>query len=335
MFGRLVGLVAATTILGASVAAAQERPGAERVEQARRSRNPAVRAAAERVDPEGHYPVRWDEHWTAVHWAEYPLVFAMLTFPRWGSLFITSRDEASFRGGIIIDDPVRDLVRLRSEEDRDAADAVSDVLWPLTQHYSLIDIFFVVPVLHDQQELAWRMFWIQAEAKGLAAVITWPTARLAGRERPIGSDCDRDPDYSVDCNRSNRFRSFYSGHVAMTVTGAGLTCANHENMNIYGGGWADRIPCLTSVASAAVVSVLRLMSDKHYFTDVFTGAMIGFAAGYLWPSLVRYSGEEGPADPQYDHPGDDDRASRPPIRAAVVPWGTPEGIGVGVVGIVD
>ena len=330
-------LMAVGMLLVTTGASAQDRDRRESLAGARRSPNPEVREAAARVDDEGHYPVRWDEHWTPVHWAEYPFVFLAVTYAAWGNLFLTSSSDASFRGGILLDEPVRSFARLSREEDRITADAISDILWPLTQYYPLVDSLFVAPIIHREPELAWRMFWIQAEAKGLAAVITWTTSRSVGRERPIGSDCDNDPEYSPDCDSDNRYRSFYSGHVAMTVVGAGLTCAQHENMNLYGGGWADRLPCLLSIASASTVGVLRIMSDKHYLSDVIVGAAIGFGAGYLWPSLVRYSGEAGPADPQYDHPGDDERPARrrPAVRAALVPWGTPDSVGLGLVGVTD
>ena len=88
-------------------------------------------------------------------------------------------------------------------------------------------------------------------------------------------------------------------------------------------GWANRLPCLASIGSSIAIGVLRMMADKHYFTDVLMGGLVGFGAGYVWPSLVRYLG---------DAEGDDEDETNVHTRAAVVPWGDSTTIGVAVIG---
>jgi membrane-associated phospholipid phosphatase len=278
----------------------------------------SVRAQDEDPAEPPEQEVAWQPQWSAVHWAEYPLVVAAITLPFWGGLLVPPQDEARVRGGILIDEPIRDVLYLESVQGREDADLISDIIWPIVKNYSLIDLWFVVPVLHEEPALAWKMTWIHAEAMGIAAVLTWPIGRFTGRERPIGADCDRDSSYSTDCEIDNRYRSFFSGHVATAVAGAGLTCVHHQNLPIYGDGWANHIPCIASIGGAAAVGVLRIMADKHYFSDVLIGAVVGFGAGYLWPSLVRYRG--------------DAEESGNGTRATIVPWGDPTSIGVSVIG---
>ncbi|MDB4987793.1 MAG: hypothetical protein JWN04_2971, partial [Myxococcaceae bacterium] len=43
--------------------------------------------------------------------------------------------------------------------------------------------------------------------------------------------------------------------------------------------WALGVPL------AALTGYLRLAADKHYFTDVLTGALVGSAVGFLVPWL--------------------------------------------------
>jgi membrane-associated phospholipid phosphatase len=38
---------------------------------------------------------------------------------------------------------------------------------------------------------------------------------------------------------------------------------------------------------AATTATLRMIADKHYFTDVLVGAAVGSAAGFLVPHLHR------------------------------------------------
>jgi hypothetical protein len=60
------------------------------------------------------------------------------------------------------------------------------------------------------------------------------TKRLVARERPFGAAC-AGSEYTEGCEDLDRFRSYYSGHAAITATGAGLVCAHHTRVPLYGG----------------------------------------------------------------------------------------------------
>src|SRR5690606_36190453 len=72
------------------------------------------------------------------------------------------------------------------------------------------------------------------------------------------------------------------------ATGAGLACAHHTHLPLYGGGIADLRACLGAVTLTLTTGALRIASDKHWATDVLTGHLIGFSVGYVLPSLLYY-----------------------------------------------
>jgi membrane-associated phospholipid phosphatase len=59
-------------------------------------------------------------------------------------------------------------------------------------------------------------------------------------------------------------------------------------MPLYGGGLPDGLACGLLLAISAVDGVGRLVADKHYASDVITGALVGSAIGYLTPTLLHY-----------------------------------------------
>src|SRR5688500_17410478 len=79
----------------------------------------------------------WDEHWSRIHWVEYPLILAMATFPVWGG-FVSERgypETGNIRGGWLIDEPIRDVLVLQTRGARETAAQISDWIWLVTQYY--------------------------------------------------------------------------------------------------------------------------------------------------------------------------------------------------------
>ncbi len=76
--------------------------------------------------------------------------------------------------------------------------------------------------------------------------------------------------------------SFYSGH---TTTAFALAVSAATLYDLRGGEHRGAV-WTTALLLAAGVGYLRIGADKHYFTDVLVGALVGAAAGWLVPKLL-------------------------------------------------
>ena len=82
---------------------------------------------------------------------------------------------------------------------------------------------------------------------------------------------------------TDNYRSFYSGHTASTFAVGIAYARTHElrhpggdaNWAVYGG----------AVLVGSAVATLRVISGKHFPTDVLVGALAGVAVGLLVPAL--------------------------------------------------
>jgi membrane-associated phospholipid phosphatase len=204
------------------------------------------------------------------------------------------------RGGVLFDAPLREWLRIDDASARATASDISDVSQAFMLAYPLADAWATAGLAHGNTDAALQMTLINAQAIALSMTVVLLTKNLVGRERPYGLDCGPDS----RCGGEARNQSFISGHSAAAFTGAGLVCAHHEAMPLYGGGGADLAACLGGLTVASMTGVLRVASDSHYATDVLAGAAVGLASGYLMPKLLYYrTGRAGLAD-QEDEPMD-------------------------------
>ena len=192
-------------------------------------------------------------------------------------------------GGVLIDDSVRDLLHLRDRPSRGFAARASDVLvninliWPY-----LVDTLIIAWGIDDSRDAAGQMFMINGLAYVLTTASLTATKNLIARERPYHDECLEDIEYDGGCLEPDRFRSFFSGHAAYAFTGASLMCIHHANLPLYDSAIADGAACITSLTIAAAVATLRIVADKHYFTDVLVGAVVGVLSGLVLPATFHY-----------------------------------------------
>lgn len=102
-----------------------------------------------------------------------------------------------------------------------------------------------------------------------------------GRERPFVHILPAEEKASTNIPSDN-YTSFYSGHTAFAFTLA-VSSATVATMRGYGSApwlWAY------GLSMAATTGYLRIAADRHYFTDVVTGAMVGSAIGFAVPYLL-------------------------------------------------
>ncbi|WP_437585468.1 phosphatase PAP2 family protein [Sorangium sp. So ce1000] len=142
---------------------------------------------------------------------------------------------------------------------------------------------------------------IVTEAMMVAMDLNQLTKYLVGRQRPYahfdnvnvlcaGEGCSRPPPHDDDF-------SFFSGHTTAVFS---LAAASGAVASIRGYRAAPWI-WAQGMAIAVLSGYLRMAGDRHYFTDVLTGAALGFAAGALIPTLFHRPppGVAGPDAPRF------------------------------------
>lgn len=239
----------------------------------------------------------WDPRWQKFRPSEYVLTGVA------GSaalvLYFGVHDARAPRlsGGVLFDDYFREALRLRDPEQRDAARTVSDWTALSTMGWAIAVDSLIVPLARGSTELSGQMLLMDAEAFSFSTLITTLIFKTVARARPSYVDCERDSNYDPLC-KLHPMGSFPSGHTNTAFTGAGLSCAHHLHVPLYGDRTADVLACAGTLALAATTGTLRVVGDRHYATDVLVGAMIGFAVGYGMPTLLHYGKvQDDPATP--------------------------------------
>jgi membrane-associated phospholipid phosphatase len=254
--------------------------------------------------------VEWNAAWPRFRTSEAVVTGAML-LPIAGALFLYPSPGANLHGGILFDDAVRSALVPESRSARDRAATWSNGPYNVLLAYPLlVDTAIVTWGLHGAGDVALEMLGMDLESYAIAGGIALTFQKL-GRVRPAEKGCKTDPNYSPKCDNPVALnQSFLSGHSAMAFTGAGLVCAHHKNLPLYGGGAPDVAICVLSLATASATGVLRLMSDNHYATDVLLGVGVGLVSGYALPEWLHYAGSsegqrQGPSGflPTYRSPG--------------------------------
>lgn len=234
--------------------------------------------------------------------------------------------DARWRGGILADEAVRDGLRIGSADGRELAASMSDLLLTLTIANAMVLDAVVLPLVHDDPQLAIDASLAYSLALGITLVLGDVVKSVVRRARPYERACQGDPS-QPGCGTEDAYASFYSLHTAAAFTSAGFSCAMHLERSLYGDLAADALSCSASLAAASVVGVLRIAADRHYLTDVLVGGLLGFAVGYLVPTLM--------VPPRREH-GSDAPAVEAVSRPLVLPMvglGPDGGLGTGTFGI--
>lgn len=234
--------------------------------------------------------LEWDPEWRRVGTPEYVATgafFGGFAAIRFG---VSPADVALWTSPLPLDREIRSGLVATTRSGRRTTGLISDsIAIASVAQPMLIDGLLVAAVVRRSSNVAWQMEVINTEAYAFSLFLNMAAKRFFARQRPYGIMCKADPEYT-DCEDLDRYRSFYSGHASLTATSAGLTCAHHTHLPLYGGGVADPLACGVAVVGTLATGALRITSDKHWASDVLVGHVMGFVAGYVLPSLIYYGG---------------------------------------------
>jgi membrane-associated phospholipid phosphatase len=274
--------------------------------------------------PTGRTGLHWHNHWRTAGTREFITIPALAAGWVGVELFSSQPSRPRWKSPILFDRAARDALRIPSEKGRRTAATVSDAIfvWEIV-HPSVIDPLLVAWWHRKAPFVSWQMTVINAQAYALTLLVTESVKRSTLRARPRvdTAQCARNPG-SNGCG-ATAYQSFFSGHAAVTATGAGLLCAHHTQLNLYQSDLLDGSTCLLAVLGTATTGAMRIASDNHWTSDVLVGHLTGYASGYLLPTLLYYQDfrispheHEQPAGPVF----------------ATLPMITPDSLGLGVFG---
>jgi len=233
-------------------------------------------------------PLKWNPAWPRFGWSGW------IVGGSFGALAATMAivgpvGSDPWIGGEGPDESVRDALRAGSEEGRRTRRDISDVLLTTTVTYSLADALLVAGWYRRSPEVAKQMALIDLEVFAVTQGVIGLVKSLANRERPFGRICGSErPETARDCDSSERFYSFPSGHAGHTFAAAASNCTHHIYLGLYGRRWADALSCVAGFTLAATTGVMRIAGDMHYFSDVMVGAGIGTLVGFGVPWFFHY-----------------------------------------------
>ena len=166
-------------------------------------------------------------------------------------------------------------------ENTQAADDASDVLDFVVLPVAVLGADALLASRHGALRGWDEDALVIVEAAMIAAAVNQVVKFSVGRERPFVHALDPDEKTKTEHPDDNNL-SFYSGHtsLAFALAGAGGSVAT---MRGYRHGW---VVWPVAGAMAAGVGYLRIGADKHWFTDVATGAVVGGAIGVGVPYLL-------------------------------------------------
>ncbi len=134
---------------------------------------------------------------------------------------------------------------------------------------------------HDCVE-TWDMVGDLFESVSLAVFVSEVIKVASGRERPLGDHCRESSSPDGNCRDDDRNLSFVSGHATIAAAGAAISCRFARERQAFGSSPTARIaPCAVGLATAFTAGALRILSDRHWSTDVLVGFGLGVVIGHF------------------------------------------------------
>jgi hypothetical protein len=192
------------------------------------------------------------------------------------------------------DSTLRDALTARTRTGRDHARLVGDVGFRILNVYPYFDSLVIAGLAHGSGDTALQTSLINTESLAIAGFVSIGFERLIGRARPSAEECAKNPSHERFCGDADRYSSLLSGHTAIAFAGAGLVCAHHGNLPLYGQP-GDTAACMTAFGLAISSGVARVVNDRHWSSDIVLAAALGTTAGYVLPVVLHYTPNSGAA----------------------------------------
>jgi membrane-associated phospholipid phosphatase len=201
---------------------------------------------------------------------------------------ISTGPFGNWQGGVLFDDSIRNGLRASSLRAREQASQISDVgLVSLVTLPFILNAGILSSLKYSDLTGAGRIALITLESYSFSIFAQQLISHVSYRSRPAQLEClNGNSGYYPDCGTVTGFNSFFSGHTSMAFTAAGLVCRHNESLELISNPLERDFVCGGALAVAGGVGLLRIVSDRHYFSDVLTGGLVGFFSGYLLPVLL-------------------------------------------------
>ncbi len=164
-----------------------------------------------------------------------------------------------------------------SPEWGDRSDFTRDILV-----FSSLIIMTAPPVIKAEWTKALTVATMFAESSLLLAGVTSLTKVAVGRKRPYLYNTDLPAEERLAA-RDDPYSSFFSGHTSTAFMAAAFLSKVFND--IHGPSIWSKLVWGTSLSLAALTGFARVKASMHYPSDVIAGAAVGFAIGYLIPTL--------------------------------------------------
>lgn len=239
--------------------------------------------------------VRWHDEWPRFR----PLEYVYTVVALGGGLalrFALPSPDHNWRGGILVDDAIIDRMHLRNADNLSIARTMTDSAFYGAMAYRAVDSIAVPLIGYGDGDLALQMSMIDIEAFSTVGLVLWTTQLFVARERPQSIEICRERHQALDspeclAGTSERNRSFFAGHPAISMTAAGLTCMHHSHNPLYGDA-GDALACGVTIGAAVMNGVGRIWINEHYPSDVIVGWSIGALVGFGMPAVLHYGSRQ-------------------------------------------
>jgi membrane-associated phospholipid phosphatase len=184
-----------------------------------------------------------------------------------------------------IDSSVRDALR---SKDVGTMDTASSVVGFIVMPLATIGLTAVVSSAEGRVANLPHDALVIGEAAIIAADVNQLTKFIVGRERPFVHALPDDQKSQTAAPPDNNL-SFFSGHttLAFTLATASGTVASMRHYDAAPAVWG------VGMSLAVLTGYLRIAADKHYFTDVVSGAVVGSAIGFAIPYVFHRPRADG------------------------------------------